>query len=1024
MESRRSIPPATRYQDNPKTKQECQLLGDETQRVRDAINGGKQVTHDARPTNYRPPPAPKKMPRATLRAIRKAEKQAAARPKVAFVSPRKQERQVLDSSEEEDDPCADHCCCKKYGCSSKYKCTGEDFQGVLDVAYFRDKFKAMSPEQQQWFISERVKTVGGRNQTYLESLEVMQGYRAHQSAVPTRLTVLLTEEDKCCRDYFNWVLDISRDRVDQPGSGEKHFNPEASRTGRLRANATRPATVWNLILQWLLVIATFYLHDPTKPHIYLPFAHRKAVHDLFESENRAQDEEDICHPSYFNYVWANDPGLSHIRLRKHLRFALCPLCVKFMSARYHTMAEVDRTKLKALEYEHSRFVRAERSAYYDRRRKACLYKKEYFSVIIDGADQAAYSMPHFAMLDKDTAQAMRIRNHLFGAIVHGRALYGFSYLDNCKHGTNLTIEALHRVLIKEWLRGGKEPLPRVLFLQLDNCSKQNKSQFLIAYLGLLVGWDVFEEVILSFLPVGHTHEDIDQLFSRIAIFLRKNDARARQEFHEAFCVSCSSKKWGDDVIPEAVLSQAESMAQAANFSDLVVEQHLTEKDATRQNHSKNRVGLSNYHQFKLFKDPATGQVSMLISEWCAKPVFQSNIVIDNKPAVTESGAPLAHVVFKDGLTPAVDVLHLMPAMQRKDTSGNWRTNKRTKECYNIVDRKQRQGVESVLMDRQVPDALAEDIQECLRLLEDTSEVVQLWDTEIYEAHARLGPRSKRVSAPVAQDAEEEVQLQLDDDQQVVDSESEDEGQFLEADSEEYAPGKNQFVEGEVWLVPEIEKDPEKLGWGLCQVKGDPKLAPIEDKNYCGENGEALNGNYWVVPVMWLMPSQTPKARDDIALDTFVRNQRKHTTSQKGWDTIFARSMQTAIRVSKAGAGFKIQELDRALIRDTHEKAQESAPLRLTADSSRGKRADRGGKKKTQQGTRPPKAKQPRSAAVPSTETTGPGSRKTSRGGNKPFFDTARRNEIYNTLMEDEGLTWEKAWDRSLQLAVAEHYVSH
>jgi len=327
--------------------------------VTDAIDMGKRMIHNARPLNYQGHPsqqgankrASKQAEnRKTKRALKKAERSANGAKQVVFISPRKKERRKEDSNDEEDH---DHCCCKKYGCSSKYKVTGEDYQGVLAVAYFRDNFMAMSAEQQAWFISERVKTVDGRNQTYLESLEVMQGYRASKSAVPTRLTVLLTEDNRCCRDYFDWVLNISRDRISQPGSGTPQYNPEAARNGRLRANATRPAKVWHMVVQWLLVIATFYLHDPTKPHIYLPFAHRQAVHDLFESEHHVEDhEEKICHPSYFNYVWANDPGLTHIRLRKHLRFALCPLCVKYMSARYHTMAEMDRNKLKAAEFAH------------------------------------------------------------------------------------------------------------------------------------------------------------------------------------------------------------------------------------------------------------------------------------------------------------------------------------------------------------------------------------------------------------------------------------------------------------------------------------------------------------------------------------------------------------------------------------------------------------------------------------------------------------------------------------------------
>ena len=46
-------------------------------------------------------------------------------------------------------------------------------------------------------------------------------------------------------------------------------------------------------------------------------------------------------------------------------------------------------------------------------------------------------------------------------------------------------------------------------------------RFLMAYLADLLVRKVFRTIRISFLYVGHTHEDIDQLFSRIAVALRK-----------------------------------------------------------------------------------------------------------------------------------------------------------------------------------------------------------------------------------------------------------------------------------------------------------------------------------------------------------------------------------------------------------------------------------------------------------------------------------------------------------------------
>ena len=51
-------------------------------------------------------------------------------------------------------------------------------------------------------------------------------------------------------------------------------------------------------------------------------------------------------------------------------------------------------------------------------------------------------------------------------------------------------------------------------------SRENKNRYLFAYLKSLVDCGIFDHIYLNFLPVGHTHCDIDQLFSRVATFLK------------------------------------------------------------------------------------------------------------------------------------------------------------------------------------------------------------------------------------------------------------------------------------------------------------------------------------------------------------------------------------------------------------------------------------------------------------------------------------------------------------------------
>ena len=85
-------------------------------------------------------------------------------------------------------------------------------------------------------------------------------------------------------------------------------------------------------------------------------------------------------------------------------------------------------------------------------------------------------------------------------------------------------------------------IPPVLNIQLDNTTKQNKGRYLIAYLAYLVQQGVIKEAYCNFLPVGHTHEDIDQFFSRVSVFTRHHNAPDPEALRS--CVRKSFKKYG------------------------------------------------------------------------------------------------------------------------------------------------------------------------------------------------------------------------------------------------------------------------------------------------------------------------------------------------------------------------------------------------------------------------------------------------------------------------------------------------
>jgi CO dehydrogenase nickel-insertion accessory protein CooC1 len=68
---------------------------------------------------------------------------------------------------------------------------------------------------------------------------------------------------------------------------------------------------------------------------------------------------------------------------------------------------------------------------------------------------------------------------------------------------------------------GLKLLLKNLLLQMDNYVKDNKNKYLLAFFSLLMAREVFEEVKLRFLVVGHTHEDIDGCFGYLSKKLKE-----------------------------------------------------------------------------------------------------------------------------------------------------------------------------------------------------------------------------------------------------------------------------------------------------------------------------------------------------------------------------------------------------------------------------------------------------------------------------------------------------------------------
>lgn len=96
-------------------------------------------------------------------------------------------------------------------------------------------------------------------------------------------------------------------------------------------------------------------------------------------------------------------------------------------------------------------------------------------------DQSKTDIPHFLFLSSMAAGMWKLRTHLVGAIIHGIGNYGYFDYYQYSHGSNLTINILMRLLTKL-----KDSLPPVLYLQLDNCWRENKNRYRYCFLAHLM----------------------------------------------------------------------------------------------------------------------------------------------------------------------------------------------------------------------------------------------------------------------------------------------------------------------------------------------------------------------------------------------------------------------------------------------------------------------------------------------------------------------------------------------------------
>ncbi|XP_065906896.1 uncharacterized protein [Dysidea avara] len=326
---------------------------------------------------------------------------------------------------------------------------------------------------------------------------------------------------------------------------------------------------------------------PDKDAILLPTClTEKRIHEILLDQLYHGDESKGICLSQFNKLYRQE--FKNVSIPKQCRFSKCDFCIliKLESSKATTSSE-ERKRLEELLRDHISLQNQERQRYRKNQLEAAETPGGCLSLIIDGMDQNKTNIPSLVRVSKSCQNLWTLRTHLTGVVVHGLGHHClFDYLQ-WPHDCNLTLTAI--LFILEEISTSRV-LPSKLYVQMDNCVRENKDKFVYAFMSYLVEINIFSEIEIGFLMVGHTHEDVDQRFSQLSQYLSKRSATTMEDMLR------SAKTSNPDVVHASVMEKVFDIRKWISPHIEVIKYH-TEP-----------------HVF-LFKRDASGKVVMQYKYW-------------------------------------------------------------------------------------------------------------------------------------------------------------------------------------------------------------------------------------------------------------------------------------------------------------------------------------------------------------------------------------------------------------------------
>jgi hypothetical protein len=244
---------------------------------------------------------------------------------------------------------------------------------------------------------------------------------------------------------------------------------------------------------------------------------------------------------YYNTIWQKIYGSAkareihnapYVRLRGDVTVSKCAECQKLDLEIQQAKPGPERRAFNREKQHHLGFVYDQRVAYTAKRRSA-----QFGMVLSCGTDATSGWFTQLPMASEGTTAVRswtRLDHKVTISVLHGcRGCHEYT-ARVCtpawvRGGGNLQITIFFEAILKEIVDGwiAAKPagtkLPDVLFMQVDRGSDMFNKQWLAVLSWWLEEKKYFRKIVLSALPVGHSHDDYDRLGAAFVRFIMEQD---------------------------------------------------------------------------------------------------------------------------------------------------------------------------------------------------------------------------------------------------------------------------------------------------------------------------------------------------------------------------------------------------------------------------------------------------------------------------------------------------------------------